>query len=197
MIVHDRLGWPLLDLPPAVNSCSSSCNIYCLTHAVALCMTGAPAGAMCALMIEHIDPWPPALSPALHLGEIQLITSNGVLLTPGTLQLYQPSTLNPNVTDAGACFDGDPSTMCANNNATDEYPNLTISYPCNTRVVKVMVMNRNDCCQEAITGFAMRFRDHTNTLLYEYQFPGAQQQYSITRGGCESAGAQLVCTSWL
>lgn len=68
---------------------------------------------------------------------------------------------------------------CSTTNA-DTAASLTVNYPCNKGLSRVVVANRRDCCQAKINKFKLSFvKNNGTSTAAEYTFTGGLAGYSI------------------
>lgn len=114
---------------------------------------------------------PGAQPSALHLAEVQLYDALGNQIPPRTLTASMSSTTTLDGVGQWAqrCVDGDTTGIVNGTrnlcyaNPSDTNPNLTIGYSCPSgrtlgSLSRVVVYNRQDCCQEQLVSYMVEFR---------------------------------------
>lgn len=125
---------------------------------------------------------------AVQLSEIQLYSLAGQLVDRYQLSAWQSSDLGGY--PARQAIDGDVNTIASTRDALsgDGNPWLRVWYPCpsgTTSVSRVVVTQRQDCCQGSILGFQINFLDASGRIdRPSYFFKQVQAQYDITVGAC-------------
>lgn len=119
--------------------------------------------------------------------EIQLYSLTGQQIDMHQLSAWQSSDLSGY--PARHAIDADVTTISHTLDALsgDGNPRLRVWYPCpsgTTSVSRVVVVQRQDCCQERILGFQLNFLDAYGKMdRPSYFFTQVLAEYDITVGG--------------
>jgi hypothetical protein len=154
----------------------------------------APADS-CSVMIH--GPQPNVY--AIQLSEIQLYSLTGQMIDRYQLSAWQSSDLDGY--PARQAIDGDVTTISSTRDGfrLDANPRLRVWYPCpsgTTSVSRVVVVQREDCCQDRLLGFQLNFLNAYGRVdRPSYFFTQVQAQYDIAVGAwlCSQRSCQLSC----
>jgi hypothetical protein len=128
----------------------------------------------------------------INLAEVELYDLSGARIHRSRMNASTSSLFlwaGADVT-ALAAIDGATWTVCHTNSAysspPDWDPTLTVTYPCpsgQTSLSRVVVVNRQDCCQQSIVGYRMDFLNAAGRQdRASYRFANAISSYTITLG---------------
>lgn len=189
-----------------------------------LALVPSSTGAGQCFVVIHLDTnrvyhtYKVPLNVAINLAEVQLYDAQGKQIPRETLSASLSSTFpfNPPL-EASNCIDGDTTgivpDICNSGSlydprygAVDPNPSLTIGYPCPSgqtlgSLSRVMVFNREDCCQERIVYFMLDFQRMTTAGVKEvdknvrpYWFVDAPSERSVNVVSDGAAVANLNYT---
>jgi hypothetical protein len=154
---------------------------------------GLRAAALCQVVIRRTSTTPYDITNAINLLEVELYGHSGQRVPPSTVYMQLSSTF-PGL-DAGYCNDMvTKGGLFCHTQADDPNPSLRISYPCAsgaTSLSRVVVVNRETCCQERITYFTMDFVNAASRRdAASYEFVTSQPSYVIVPGRLALASMQ-------
>ncbi len=108
----------------------------------------------------ELRPTVPGAVANLGIAELELYDLRGARIPSSSLYYSISSTFDTSGTwDAKNCFDGNLATNC-NAAANSINPTLKARYPCpsgSTSLSRVVVQNRQDCCQASLNGFSLYY----------------------------------------
>lgn len=129
-------------------------------------------------------------NPPLHLAEVELFDLAGLRiprsLTTATLTSRAADATTHMQYTAAKCNNGNPNTTCQSLDPglLDPYPTLRVYYPCGsgpTSLSRVLVLNRQDCCQERLTAYTLDFVNALGALdRASYKFNETRLTFNIT-----------------
>ncbi len=154
----------------------------------------APAGNMCSVVIRPTG----TSSTFINLAELELYSTAGARLPASTVVMALSSTRSSQ--EASLCNDGNLGTICHSESRAqaDPSPTLRAYYPCGsgaTELARVVVQNRQDCCQDRLTQFTLDFLNAARVAdRPSYAFSVAQASYTV-RNLAEGAARLLGATT--
>ena len=127
---------------------------------------------MCSIVIAPTVAGRAVVKP-INLGEVALYDVNGTQIPGDTLTFKLSSLCCGGAYPASNCNNGNLGDFCHSGDYNplvplegetrlDANPTLTVQYPCPsgaTELKKVVVHNREECCQDWITEFRLYFRN--------------------------------------
>ncbi len=145
-------------------------------------------------MFIHL-PGPPRGGDIINLAEVHLFDLAGLRIPRASLNalLTTHHRWGDSTEAAGPkCLDGDIYTTC-HSNLADANPMLLVTYPCpgrSTALSKVVVFNRQDCCQDRVTRFVVDFVNSAGAMDQPRMFfTGSQSNYTF----CPSSEREWHC----